>query len=379
MALLTAEVALRISGFTYFSPYMVDADLGYSLRPSAEGWWNKEGLSYVKINSQGLHDREHTTAKPPNTIRIAVVGDSFTEALQVPLERSFCSVMERKLQECPQPTNSKIEVLRFGVGGFSNARELVLLQKYVWQYSPDVVVLQVTTGNDVRDNSRKLNAYPDQAQPYFVFQNDKLTLDDSILAAQNKTLSFRLKRTFLGTWLDWLRDRVRLLGLIYAARETYLAPRVAERLNNLPLYNETGVDIEAYAAPASPEWDEAWRVTEALLVEMRDEVRAKGAKFLVVTGSMGIQNHPDLNVRQGFMNRIGIHNLFYPDERFKALGEHHGIEVLNLAPVMAEYANRNQVFLHGFGDTKGKGHWNELGHQLAGELIAQKICREPYR
>jgi hypothetical protein len=167
-----------------------------------------------------------------------------------------------------------------------------------------------------------------------------------------------------------------LLGLIYLARETYLASPVAERLNHLPPHSETGLDIEVYAAPAGAEWDEAWAVTEALLVEMRDEVREKGAKFLVVTGSMGIQTHPDLNVRQGFMDRLGIHSLFYPDERFKALGDSDGFEVLNLAPPMAEYASRNQVFLHGFGETKGKGHWNEMGHQLAGELVAQQLCSD---
>lgn len=73
-ALLIAEVALRVSGFTYFNPYVVDPDVGYSLRPRAEGWWKKEGLTYVKINSYGFHDREHTIAKPPDTLRIAVLG-----------------------------------------------------------------------------------------------------------------------------------------------------------------------------------------------------------------------------------------------------------------------------------------------------------------
>lgn len=376
VALLIAEIGLRISGFTYFNPYIVDEDVSYTLRSGAEGWWKREGLTYVKINSQGFHDREHTIAKPPNTIRIAVLGDSFTEAFQVAQEKSFASVMERKLQECPHAANSQIEVLSFGVSGFSTARELILLQKHVWQYSPDVVVLQFTTGNDIRDNSRTLNAYPKEALPYFVFQNGKLTLDDSLLAARNKTLTFRLQRSFVGRRFNWIQNHLRLLGLVYTVREAYQSSKVPERMKPLTHQGERGLDSEVYAEPASPEWDDAWRVTEALLVEMRDEVRAKGAKFLVVTGSMGIQDHPDLNVRQAFMNRLGVHNLLYPDQRIKALGEHEGIEVLNLAPAMAEYASRNQVFLHGVGETKGRGHWNEAGHQLVGELIAQALCRD---
>ena len=376
VGLLIAEGALRIAGFTYFNPSIVDQDLGYALRPGAEGWWKREGLTYVKINSHGFHDREHTIAKPPDTFRIAVLGDSFVEAFQVPLDKAFSSVMERKLQGCPPAGRSKVEVLSFGVSGFSTARELILLQKRVWQYSPDVIVLLFTTGNDVRDNSQTLNEYENHALPYFVFQNGRLVLDDSLVAARNRTLTFRLQQSSFGKAFNWLQNHVRLLGLIYTIRESYQSSsQVPERMKHLSTQSETGLDSEVYDRPASPEWDDAWRVTEGLLVEMRDEVRAKGAKFLVVTGSMGIQVNPDSNVRQGFMNRLGIRSLFYPDERIKALGEREGFEVLTLAPALADYASRNQVFLHGVGDTKGRGHWNESGHQVAGELIAAELCK----
>ncbi len=377
MALMIAEVALRVSGFTYFNPYIVDQDVGYTLRPGAEGWWKKEALTHVKINSHGFRDLEHTIAKPPGTLRVAILGDSFAEAFQVPLEKTFWSVMEQKLQECPQAARSKIEVLNFGVSGFSTARELILLQKHVWQYSPDVIVLLVTTGNDVRDNSRTLNAYENHALPYFVFQDDRLILDDSLLAAQNHSLIFRLHRSFIGKSFNWVQNHLRLLGLIYTAREAYQSSsQASERRKHASSAGEPGSDSEVYREPVGPEWEDAWRVTEALMVQMSDEVRAKRAEFLVVTGSMGIQVNPDSNVRQEFMNRLGIRSLFYPDDRIKALGEREGFRVLNLAPVLEDYATRNKVFLHGADETKGKGHWNEIGHRLAGELIGQELCKE---
>jgi len=384
VGLLIAEVALRVSGFTYFNPYIVDRDVGYSLRPGAEGWWQKEGLTYVKINRHGFRDREHTIAKPPDTLRIAVLGDSYSEAFQVPLEKAFWSVMERKLQECPQAAKSKVEVLNFGVSGFSTTRELILLQKRVWQYSPDVVVLLVTTGNDVRDNSRTLNKYTNLPLPYFVSRDGKLILDDSLLAARNRSLSFRLQQSFIGRSFNWVQNHLRLVGLIYTAREAYQSSSQAsarasdgqkQQAMNVRSPGEPGLDNEVYREPVSPEWDDAWRVTEELIVQMRDEVRAKGAKFLVVTGSMGIQVSPDPAARQEYMNRLGIRSLFYPDQRIKALGEHEGFNVLNLAPALEEYASRNKVFLHGAGDAKGRGHWNEIGHRLAGELVAQELCR----
>jgi hypothetical protein len=80
IALLLAEFGLRIVGFSHFNPYIADRELGAALRPNAEGWWRREGATYVTINSQGLGDREHTMAKTQGFIRNSVVGDSFGEA-----------------------------------------------------------------------------------------------------------------------------------------------------------------------------------------------------------------------------------------------------------------------------------------------------------
>jgi len=107
---------------------------------------------------------------------------------------------------------------------------------------------------------------------------------------------------------------------------------------------------------------------------MRDEVRAKGAKFLVVTLSNGAQVLPDPNARQQFEKRLGVSDLLYPDNRIRSFGEREGIVVLTLAPELQQYAERNQVFLHGFDKNIGNGHWNVTGNQVAGELLAKKIC-----
>ncbi|HYG11162.1 MAG TPA: hypothetical protein VD835_14535, partial [Pyrinomonadaceae bacterium] len=84
--LLIAEVALRLIGYTYPVFYTTDTVRGYALQPGTSGWYRKEGASYVRINRDGLRDREHAKQKPANTLRIALLGDSYAEALQVPLE-----------------------------------------------------------------------------------------------------------------------------------------------------------------------------------------------------------------------------------------------------------------------------------------------------
>jgi hypothetical protein len=62
-ALLVFELFLRVINFSYPTFYRPDAVLGYALEPGAEGWHTKEGRSYVRINSDGLRDREHAKQK----------------------------------------------------------------------------------------------------------------------------------------------------------------------------------------------------------------------------------------------------------------------------------------------------------------------------
>ena len=65
--------------------------------PNSEGWQRSEGEAYIKTNKDGLLGPEHPKPKPASTTRIAVMGDSFTEAFQVPVEKTFWRIMESKL------------------------------------------------------------------------------------------------------------------------------------------------------------------------------------------------------------------------------------------------------------------------------------------
>ncbi|HVS20334.1 MAG TPA: hypothetical protein VHD88_00725, partial [Pyrinomonadaceae bacterium] len=74
-----SEIFLRVIGYSYPIFYTTDYYRGFALRPGIEGHYQREGESYVRINSDGLRDREHSKTKPPDTVRIAVLGDSFVE------------------------------------------------------------------------------------------------------------------------------------------------------------------------------------------------------------------------------------------------------------------------------------------------------------
>ena len=366
------EFGLRILGISYPNFYMADELRGLALRPGAEGWYREEGEAYIQINSAGFRDREHAKPKPPNMVRIAVLGDSYAEALQVPVEQTFWGAMERELQECNALGAREIEVLNFGVSGYGTAQELITLRHYVWDFSPDIVLLAFVTGNDISDNSPELKQ--SEYVPYFYYQNDELILDRSYL----ETDEYRLRASWIPRVLDYSRVFQVMNRARYSIRTEIGRWKAAEavRAAAAALENEElGISSTIYLEPMDPIWAEAWHVSEGLLGLMMAEVAQQGASFLVVTMSNGIQVHPDPSVRKSFMETHGIADLFYPDLRIKALGEREGFEVLNLARNMQAYAEEYQVVLHGFENTTpGEGHWNAEGHRVAGQMIAQHVC-----
>ena len=152
-----------------------------------------------------------------------------------------------------------------------------------------------------------------------------------------------------------------------------LASRIVQNEAKVQLQSEVGLDTMVYLEPTDILWKEAWRVTEGLIVQMRNEVREKGADFIVVTLTNGDQVGPEPLQRSTYAQGLGVPDLLYPERRIKSLGDREGIPVLNLAQPFAAYADEHKVFLHGF-KNDGRGHWNAEGHHLAGKLIAEKIC-----
>lgn len=386
--LLVLEIGLRVVNYSYPQFYQPDESRGYSLIPNLQGWNRKEGEGFVQINSDGLRDEEHTFEKPADVFRIAVVGDSYSEAPQVMLEEAYWRVMKTRLAACGAFGGKRVEVINFGVSGYSTAQELVTLREKVWRYAPDMVLLAMTTNNDMTDNLRYFKKTP---IPYFVYQNGELVLDNSF----RDDKSFRTRDSTLAALGTWLHNHLRFVQAIHeiqvGLKYRYNAWRRGEKMpaqtamptnttspqtNNKPAPpGETGIDNQVYREPPDEYWKEAWRVTEGILGLMKAEVEARQARFVIVTLSNGIQVNPDAGVREGFAKGVGADDLFYPDHRIKNWGDANGVEVINLAPDLLQYAEQHQVLLHGFGENLGYGHWNAEGHRVAGETLAGKLCR----
>ena len=361
LALGVADLGIRVANhwFPYF--YCYDQYRGWGLNPGAHGRYKREGESYVRINSDGFRGPDYPKVKPPGAVRIAVIGDSYAEAIQVDENKTFTAVTGRELADCPLLKGKRIEAMNFGVDGYGTAQELITLQRKVWAYSPDIVVLAIFLGNDVRNNSVVLEG--DQCRPFWTYDGDRMKLTGPFIDKP----SFKL---WCMARFDY-RD-LRLLDLFTNSWEIVKGGHSGPTADQ-PV--ERAINYSIYTPPTEKSWQDAWRVTEGLIAAVNDECVRHGAMFLAMTEDTGIQVWPDTAMREKFQKRLGVSDLFYPDRRIAALGQRDGFAVLTLAQPLQQYAEEHHVFLHGFKNgPMGFGHWNEAGHAAAGHQIAQKLC-----
>ncbi len=374
-----AEIVLRLLGLSYPVFTRQDLELGEWHIPHAEGWSTEVGGAYIRINSDGMRDREHTIAKPQGTFRIAVLGDSYAEATSIDAAKTFWAELERQLPACPALSGRPVEVLNFGLAGMGTAEELLVLRHRAWKYDPDLVLLAFFIGNDFRNNTKELQK---GGRPYFLEKNGQLELDTSF----QDGFGTRLRAGPIGQAFTSALPYSRVLQLIVHSykqvrRGAEIAERRRQEARNDPvgdlIGNEIGLDQLIYIEPTDPHWQKAWRISERLVQMMADEVERRGADFVVATVTTGVQVHPDPQVRTRFAERLGISELYYPDARLAQYALGQGIPLVRLAPPLRQWAETHQTCVHGYQNAVPcGGHWNEHGHREAGGLIADKVCRE---
>lgn len=371
---VTAELALRLGG-VQFEPqlYEPSRDRGWTLRAGVSGVVSGENKQAVRINSNGFRDRERSRAKPYGTFRIAVLGNSWTEALQVPLEKTYAAVLEADLQKDACFNAKHIEVLNFAVAGYSTGQEFLTLQQEVWKYKPDLVMLAFYPARDIANNVRELNnAVNPEQSPYYVYRKGELVEDTAFRALP----TLQPRQIALQKMRCKVNDHVKLLQAINAlqrgAKLRFATAEVKERAEKLGVEN---LEYSIYALPSSDPMKEAWRVTEGLLAMMRDEVTAHGAEFRVVVLATRPQVLPNPEKRAELQRKLGVQDFSYADRRLQEFGANENIVITPLSPKLSVYAEEHRVYLNGFNEHNwGMGHWNETGHRLVAETIAADLC-----
>lgn len=359
-----AEVGLRIAGVSYPVLHRLEALRGWGPWPGIKGAYQRTGSAVVRFNTDGFRGSDIPKQKSEETLRIAVLGDSMTEAREVNEDQTFVGRLPAALTSCEALGARKVEALNFGVSGYGGAQQLLTLETKALAYTPDIVLLAFFAGNDVSNNARALDGHPDR--PYFVIDGEGLRQDRSTLDSDR----FRSKMR----WRNLTNRIVNTSVLVQFVRDAVYKLRNGGRNPGIR-FVQPGLEDSVMKPPTTPEWKAAWAVTEKLLGAMKQKTEASGARFVTAALSIPVQVYPDASKRQSFMESQKIDDLFYPDRRLADIGARAGIPMIPVAAEMQQAADRDRRYFHGFENRAlGDGHYNPTGHAKAAEIIARGLC-----
>jgi lysophospholipase L1-like esterase len=327
----------------FFEP---DQQLGARHIPSKQVTWRMEGLSRDSFNSFGMRDYERTLAKKPGTTRIAILGDSAAEGLQVPLQDTFPVVIQDMLNKeanqknAKQSQNKSYEVLNFGCAGYSSAQEIVQYETQVAKFSPDIVVLfynQNDALESVIDNSMRAITDP---KPYcYMSPEGELKFDNAILEARADELK-------PNPVLAWLRKDCRIYGVI---NQTLFSLSVNDKRFVKLKQWLTRQKQSRNIAPASYPKQDPDQVGAKLIERLNADVKATGGQLIVMMFP-NTADYPDLKRQQ---------------DLFSKLAQTAGFRYLDLTPHFKNYKNKHELII--------EYHFSKKGHKFLAELLKPYI------
>jgi GDSL-like Lipase/Acylhydrolase family len=306
--------------------------------PGQTGVWrvrDEIAAPYV-INAQGWNSGvgDYATARTSGVARIAIVGDSFVEALQVPYNRSF--------GECIGQEHGQAEVYRLAVAGAPMSQYLHIVEREVGAYNPDWIVVLLVHNDFDEAFTFKQGRYTSSFR--------KLRIEDGRVADEIAPEPWRPGAT------EWLRRTALARFFLYrwqvrpqTAIDFFLSPARANARH------AANIEISAVLAK-----EKEIRVATEYVVE-RIAARAKdmGAKLLIAMDGDRQAIYAGRTTSEPLMlNRIAAE-----------AAARSGVTFVDLHPVFAaEWNVSGRRF-----EFNSDAHWNEYGHAVAAGAIASAM------
>ena len=338
--------------------------VGLLYEPGAEARWTNHREFWVaqRANRWGFLDREPPTPEQAaQTCHIAIIGDSFVEAKEVPVADKFQVRLEELAARSLPRLN--ISTSAYGRRATGQINQLPFYDEYARQLRPKLVVL-VFVRNDFKDNHKLVAAVDtgwDPDQPPYVVAEKSATGAITLLPPDP---AWRMLPVSAGPPEDgsrvlrWLRratGRVPGAGLTSDHRARLRVELLAQR----PRYQS---DIEAskphlrniLREPTSPLFREAVEFTAFALDEFQRRVAADGASlWLLLVSTIGDASGP---------LRVVVEDL----------AEARGIPVVSQHDYIVRQGRKPSD-----GTFSSDIHWNSTGHQWAAEALLERLRQRP--
>ncbi|MDK1020379.1 MAG: hypothetical protein QGD90_01925 [Candidatus Hydrogenedentes bacterium] len=358
--------------------------LAFPAAPAPEGFWmpHPERIFTLRPNSTGQQhnrDRNETIqmsinadgfreppipAKTAGDFRILALGDSFTFGFWEHLGDSIPKRLESVLDDAP--LTKRMLVINGGAPGYGPYQELDLLQEKGFEVEPDLVVLQVLTGNDVHESVEIIGKYlrsyhvgPEVWRRTYRYQG-----------AWQVRLELWLQRhsTAYFTWMTGMQHPGVVLTLGNELR--FLTPSLPPDQQSAPRSVLRNPALEMSLIEWYPELDEAWSRFQAAVLAMRDACAENNVDFLAycipTQGSISdeiweqsLKLVEPKTYERGKGTRL-IHAFF----------EDAGIPYVDILSELDGRPDIAQVF-HRY-----DGHFSVLGNRIVAERLGQHLLEE---
>lgn len=347
---------------------------GWQNIAGARGWESCYGECevYVEINDQGLRDYDYPYARPAGVTRVLFLGDSMTAGMQVPLEDTFVKRLEQGLTA----GGGSWEVINAAVNAFGTDNELIFFREEASKYEPDVVVLSMYLANDIYNNHYELETRLGGSghKPYFTLSVTGELVLNNFPVEGAETLSTRFFG-FLNRNFQLPRFIAQTMNLRRSVPDA-LKPLIALATGNRGAEEVAEADQTAGPTPAAagspatprvnicqdtyaPVIAEAWDLTRAILLQLREEVEATGATLVVLV----IPAAPQLVVPEEGKDWY----CDQPNRELTTFLEAEGIAYLDMLQPFRDHALAGGAPLYYQTDF----HMNGAGHELAGQLLTE--------
>ncbi|HEX6812022.1 MAG TPA: SGNH/GDSL hydrolase family protein [Planctomycetota bacterium] len=386
VALLAAEVWFR---FRYpFAentwPGRFDPAMGFAFQPDATiqrtDW--RHFCVEQRTNSLGFLDRQPMQDLPAGTRRVVVLGDSFVEAVQVPLAEKFHVVLERLLAA----RGRAVATTAFGMSGCGTSNVLAFYEQLGIRLDPKLVIL-LFVNNDVANNSPLLEAvrhgwHPEKLPRLFFtkdasgFHRLPIAADwsehqqpGSAPAAKEPEPWWRWSR--LGRVVEQritsaTRGNVKKAYDQYTDRVAWLRqqPRWKAALEGWQWPDDLDLDSMTACTAPPPAFLQARELTEHALAALRDRVQQDGGSLLVVGC-----HHLGKQCTSNSWGRTLLPRHWL--DVIEPMCQRLGLPFLDLHADFEKRGILDEV------EIPGDGHWNPTGHANAAAAIDAFLQAHP--
>ena len=314
--------------------------------PNQRGVWRvrNEIAAPFRINAQGWNSGigDYRIDRTPGVPRIAFVGDSYVEALQVPFDRSAADDLATILGTDAHP----VEAYRFGISGAPMSQYLWMVEREVVRYRPDWIVVQLVH-NDFDESYRPVQGRYTSSFMKLRVEGGQVTGE---IPPQPWTAGFGdlLRRTATGRFFHYR----------WQTRPQFLIDRLIPKAHAASYV--ANVDIDAVLA--DPAANEA--VTDYVFSHLKAAADAIDAHLLIAMDGDRGSIYAGVESRALVLNQLAA--------RTAAMRQ---IMFLDLEPAFAaDWQAHHRRF-----DFDADGHWNEYGHDVAARAIADIVRATGWR